>query len=381
MKAGKLMDNILYLQSLGPFGLDGEIDRENRVISGFAVISIGETADDRFFIDKEFLNQIVEAGNKAPLKSRFGHPSMFGDALGKLLGSATNFRFKDDKVLADIKFSKSSQDTPSGNLSKHVMDLADESPEFLGTSIAFSRDIALEDDFLSKHRDKDGEFKSPDPLNTKNFTHVRLKTLRAVDFVDEPAANPAGLFSAYGQEDENHLKELIKKHEEYSSKLSDLLQKKKEKESPMSEETIVSDEQLEKIKSDARKEEQDRVKSIMSAFPDDPEFASKQVLDGKSVLEAKAEYSEFLQAKIKKMKEKADLDAKDKEKDADGQDAVDFSSGDHDGKDKKKKDFMQLAKGYAKENKCGITEAMQAIVLENPKIHQSFLESCPLAKD
>ena len=375
------MDDVLFLQSITPLGSHGEIDREKRAINGFAVISRGEALGHDFFIDLEFLAQVVEAGNKAPLKSRFGHPSMFGDALGKLLGSATNFRIKDDKVIADLKFNKSSESTPSGNLSKHVMDVVEETPQFLGTSIAFGRDFDAEDEFLIKHRKKDKEFESPDPLNTKNFIHVRLKELRAVDVVDEPAANPAGMFSTSGSKDESDLKEMIKKYEVELSKLSDLLQEKKEKETPMSEETKVSDEQLATIKAQAAKDEQNRCKEIMAAFPDDAEFASKQIQDGKSLLEAKAEYSEFLQIKIKKMNEKTEADAKASTKKDDGQDAVDFSSGDDDGKDKKEKDFMQLAKAHAKEFKCGITEAMKAVIHEDSKSHDSFLEACPLGKD
>lgn len=42
-------------------------------------------------------------------------------------------------------------------------------------------------------------FRSPDPQNVDNLPHARLKELRAVDAVDDPAANPGGLFHR-GQE-------------------------------------------------------------------------------------------------------------------------------------------------------------------------------------
>ena len=38
-------------------------------------------------------------------------------------------------------------------------------------------------------------FKSPDKGNAKNLWHARLGALHATDIVDEPAANPKGLFS------------------------------------------------------------------------------------------------------------------------------------------------------------------------------------------
>ena len=58
-------------------------------------------------------------------------------------------------------------------------------------------------------------FRSPDPLNVLGLPHARLAELRAVDIVDDPAANPAGLF---------HRDETLKSAEsllEYALGLSD----------------------------------------------------------------------------------------------------------------------------------------------------------------
>ncbi len=73
-------------------------------------------------------------------------------------------------------------------------------------SIVFDRDYAAETQFAIEHgarieTDADGysylnvsSFVSPDPENKGNLPHFRLASLRAIDVVDEPAANPDGMF-------------------------------------------------------------------------------------------------------------------------------------------------------------------------------------------
>jgi hypothetical protein len=84
--------------------------------------------------------------------------------------------------------------------------LAENDPEAFGTSIVFEHDYEAEQLFEDEHQEeftytnyrgeesKGYRFKSPDPDNVNNYRHVRLSELYAADFVDEPAANPNGLF-------------------------------------------------------------------------------------------------------------------------------------------------------------------------------------------
>jgi hypothetical protein len=85
------------------------------------------------------------------------------------------------------------------------MDLAESDPAAFGVSISFEFDYPAIVAFSLAHgavwaEDENGkyldftDFHSPDPDNTQNLPHVRLAELRACDVVDEPAANPAGLF-------------------------------------------------------------------------------------------------------------------------------------------------------------------------------------------
>ena len=162
------------------------------LIENFAVITRGEALGHNAWIDAEFLESVAKAGNKTKsgLKMRFTHPSMSNDAMGKFLARAKNFTVDGDVVRADMHISESAHGTPSGNLAEYVMDLADSDPDMFGASIVFRNDDKAAERFW-----KDNEKKSPDPDNKKNYPHVRLAALRAVDIVDSPAANKNGFFS------------------------------------------------------------------------------------------------------------------------------------------------------------------------------------------
>lgn len=183
------------------------------LIRGISVITRGEALGHGLYIDKVMLGQVAEgvAGSaEMGIKSRFAHPDMSGDGIGKMTGKVFGGSVVGDQVFADLHMLQSAHDAPDGDLAGYVMNLAKEAPEDFGTSIAFSRDTVAEDAFLQKHMvevdavDYRGDpvkrkvFRSPDPDNKKNYRHARLMELRAVDVVDEPAANPSGLFHRGG---------------------------------------------------------------------------------------------------------------------------------------------------------------------------------------
>ena len=174
------------------------VDREKRTIYGFAAISCGEAAGHGLWIDETFCRQVAEAARAKPMKSRFGHPGLLRSGEGSLLGEAIEFRCDGGKTRADLKILKAADSGPKGTLGTHVMDLAEEAPHLLGASIVFARDRAAETAFERDHTDD--AFRSPDPANTKNLRHARLAELHAVDVVDDPAANPDGMFSRPRQE-------------------------------------------------------------------------------------------------------------------------------------------------------------------------------------
>lgn len=176
------------------------VDFEGRVIRGCAIITRGEALGHGAWVDAEAVRQVAAMGaameSGAGLKSRFTHPGMCADGTGKFLGRFKAFTVDGDIARADLNVSRASDNSPDGKLGQYTMDLADEDPEAFGTSIVFYKDQAAMDAFRSQNLDAQGRFVSPDPLNKQNLPHIRLASLSACDVVDDPAANPGGMFSA-----------------------------------------------------------------------------------------------------------------------------------------------------------------------------------------
>lgn len=165
-------------------------------IKNVSIITQGEALGHGMWIDDAFIDQVSDdlQANESGIKVRFTHPDMSGDGLAKGMGRAFYRKKKKDKVYADIHFWKSAHGGPDGDLAGYVLQRASEDPSSFGMSISFQQDAEAQLEFVEEHSDG-GAFGSPDPNNLDNLPHVRLAKLRAADFVDEPAANPDGLFS------------------------------------------------------------------------------------------------------------------------------------------------------------------------------------------
>jgi hypothetical protein len=172
----------------------GGYDRAG-VIRGVSVITVGEALGHGLWVDAKFLGQVAEQLNSRPkgIKSRFTHPGLSGDGLGRFVGRTMDAEVVGDQVIADLHFSSTGHKTPEGDLAGYLMDLAENDPEAFGLSIVFQYDMEATEDFLAAN-EIDGEFRSPDAGNAGNLPHARLAELRYADAVDEPAANPNGLF-------------------------------------------------------------------------------------------------------------------------------------------------------------------------------------------
>jgi hypothetical protein len=86
----------------------------------------------------------------------------------EIVGRLVNFRIEDEKVLADLQLFQTS---PRRDF---ILELATKTPEAFGLSISF-----------------EGK-----PQDVNGAAYARCTRLRSVDLVDEPAANPDGLFEA-----------------------------------------------------------------------------------------------------------------------------------------------------------------------------------------
>lgn len=138
-------------------GSSGEpvgVDRNANVIYGYVVAEEGPfKTEGRGEFDHKSLRTIVGLMKAEPngLKSRFGHPTLSDDGIGKYLGRARNPRLekrgkKDadgnpveiEIVRADLHLDPSSFDTPAGNLGKYVLDRAESDPESFSSSLVLT---------------------------------------------------------------------------------------------------------------------------------------------------------------------------------------------------------------------------------------------------
>ena len=156
------------------------VDREAKRINGVKVMQLGRVNDTRpYEVDDKTLEQVVTFGNQPNkgIKARFTHPNMSDDGFGKYLGRLENFRREGDAAYADLQLAESSFQTPNGDLGTYVMNLAEEDPEAFGMSAATNLAKVMQS------KVPEGE-----------AIPLRIDGLRAVDFVDEPAATRGGLF-------------------------------------------------------------------------------------------------------------------------------------------------------------------------------------------
>lgn len=158
------------------------IDRTQRTIHDVAVCCRGEATGHDLWIDHEFLDQVARAINAdGEVETRRTH-------YGQPVGHVTAARLDAGTVRADLHLDSDDQ-------ADYLLRLAIDDPAAFGLSVAFRRDTGAEELFASEHTDPEtGDFRSPDPANVEHLHHIRLHALYAVDVVDEPAANPAGLF-------------------------------------------------------------------------------------------------------------------------------------------------------------------------------------------
>ncbi len=174
------------------------------LIRGLSAITKGEALGHRLWIDDVFLNQVegaLQAADKGGIKSRFTHPDLSADGLAKFLGRVKFGRVDGDQVFTDLHLAKSAHKSPDGDLAGYVLDRTEEDPGSFGASIVFYRDVDAETEFmlangaeLSDDEVDTTNWRSPDDANVNNYRHARLATLDATDLVDDPAANPNGMF-------------------------------------------------------------------------------------------------------------------------------------------------------------------------------------------
>lgn len=176
------------------------VDGASGIIKNISLCTTGEAEGHEINLDQSFINDVVMLGQQYPqgLKSRFGHPNLSNEALGTYLGRFKNFRVEANRAVADLYLDDVAKKSPGGDLYNWIMDMARNNPDQFGASIVFEPG--------DPYQIIDGKkvpLSKRDPIfGTLMFedeslpVYASIKTLLGADLVDEPAANPEGLFSS-----------------------------------------------------------------------------------------------------------------------------------------------------------------------------------------
>lgn len=173
------------------------VDRENGIIRGVSIITLGPVRTWPFDNDETTLAQVIELGNRQPdgVKVRLSHPTPCNDVTGRELGRTRDHRYNADKtrVLADFYALDAASRAPDGggDMIGWLFDVAEEDPGQIGFSIYATGEP---EDRLDDNGDP---IVGPDGVPARQV--VRLERLIANDIVDDPAANREGLFATTTQ--------------------------------------------------------------------------------------------------------------------------------------------------------------------------------------
>jgi hypothetical protein len=140
------------------------VDRENKVVRGYVVAELGYfKSEGRGQFDQESLAKIVSLYGEKPagIKSRFTHPSLSSDGLGSFLGRSKGAYLDGTKVRADLHLDPTAFTSPKGDLGNYVLDLAENDPDALSSSLVLKTEkIEVLDD---RGRPKSDEKGNPIP--------------------------------------------------------------------------------------------------------------------------------------------------------------------------------------------------------------------------
>ena len=246
------------------------VDAEEGILRGVAVATKGPALGHDMELDSEFLDSLVMAGNlkSAGIKSRFDHPNASSTSMGSFLGRTKNFRREGDVVRADLHLSDAAKHSPQGDLHHYTLKLANDEPDMFGMSIVFSGTSV-------EQLDADGN-----PIEGAPKL-ARLEKFLASDVVDDPAANPDGVFSS----EESLAAKLTGFLDRYFDTKGIIVMRKEKQ--LMSNETTEKPLDVEAIRLTAQTEERQRIAEIMSVMqPGQESLAQSMIEAGTSADEA-----------------------------------------------------------------------------------------------
>ena len=195
------MKNLQLRANFGATQRNLRIDPKNLTLQNVVAMQEGEALGHQMWADRRTLEMIVELGNSSPkgIRGRLGHPGVSENTTGRQVQIADQFRVEGNRVLHTSHLLETARKSPafSQDPIEWILQVAEQNPTELGESVVIETGAVWtlagggEIDAYSEEGDR---VKRPENALTK-YPVMRPVEFYAVDFVNEGALTPDGLFS------------------------------------------------------------------------------------------------------------------------------------------------------------------------------------------
>lgn len=167
------------------------VDREAGVLRGVSVITEGEAKGHGMIVDGVTLEQVKACAETYVdgLRVKMDHYT----GIDAMVGVLRDFQIDGSQLRADLHLIKSHEDF------EKILEMAETMPGIFGLSISFSgesEDVEVPSDDSEEVEPNSGEL--PDGA-VEIVRAARCMEIYSADIVDQPAANPSGLFQAMSE--------------------------------------------------------------------------------------------------------------------------------------------------------------------------------------
>ncbi len=150
--------------------------------------------------DMQSIIMLAQLGNQNPkaIPTRFGHPGMSENAMGKRVGKSFNWRIAGDRLLSDIEMLSTARKSPvfTQDPIEYIIEMAANHPDEMGMSLVIDTDLVWIMPDGSEVSMFDLEDEEPPEGAINELPMMRPIALYYNDVVGEGALTPDGMFTA-----------------------------------------------------------------------------------------------------------------------------------------------------------------------------------------
>jgi hypothetical protein len=170
------------------------VDREYGILRGVSVITEGEAKGHGMIVDGVTIEQVKACAETYVdgLRVKMDHAT----GIDAMVGVLRDFQIDGIQLRADLHLIKSHEDF------EKILEMAENMPGSFGLSISFSgesEDVEVPYDDTEKVEPNSGELPPSVGGSVEIVRAARCMEIYSADLVDQPAANPSGLFQAMSE--------------------------------------------------------------------------------------------------------------------------------------------------------------------------------------